>query len=289
MAQAANIHSVLGTAANVGGLNQIRDPGTGNTFDLIGKSDAWVSVGAGTYTLPDNMGLGTTLNVYATGTVVLQSVAAVTVVTLASGETAKCIATSATTWVAGVAQAGVATPAELYASAITSQGFIPIPLTALREASGMDVGAIAANGGVLASDTTPILEAINGDTDGCQRLNWASSNNDDVIFSIPLPPDLDTAGNMSVHLRAAMGGATDSNTPGLVSYFNEGDTAVADTFGEATTTTAPYDEISATIAAADVPTGAQTLTCQITPSAHTNDAFYVSAVWVEYTRKLLTS
>ncbi len=47
-----------------------------------------------------------------------------------------------------------------------SPGFITIPLPGLRETANLDVGNLAAHGGILASDSTPILEAINAATDG---------------------------------------------------------------------------------------------------------------------------
>ena len=163
-----------------------------------------------------------------------------------------------------------------------AEGFIPVPLNVLREASGMDVGAIAVNGGILASDTTPILEAINGDTDGCQRLNWAASNGDDVIFSIPLPPDFDPTADLVLHSRIASASTTDAVGFTVVTYFNEGDTAVSDTSG--TNQTATYGEVVTTIAAADIPAGAQNITVQLTPVAHTTDKMYLTAVWFEYTK-----
>ena len=177
--------------------------------------------------------------------------------------------------------------AELYQHLFSTQAFIPIPLTSLRETSTMNVGNAAANGGVLASDTTPILSAVNGATDGCQRLQWASSNNDQVMFQIPLPPDLDADADVVLHARIASGGTTNAVGFTLASYFNEGDTAVADTTG--TNQTATYTEVTATIAAADVPTGAQTLTVGLTPVAHTTDTLNLTALWIEYKRKLLTS
>lgn len=177
--------------------------------------------------------------------------------------------------------------AELYQHLFSTQSFIPISLLSLREATAMDVGDTTANGGVLASDTTPVLSAINDGTDGCQRLTWASSNNDQVIFQVPLPPDLDTDADLVLHARIASGGTTNAVGFTLSSFFNEGDTAVADTTGTNQTTT--YAEVTATIAAADVPTGAQTLTVGLTPVAHTTDTLNLTALWLEYKKKLLTS
>lgn len=161
-------------------------------------------------------------------------------------------------------------------------GFIPIPLHSLRETTNFDVSNIAANGGILASDTTPIMDAINVATDGCQRILWASSNNDQVVFQAPLPPYIDTTADLVIHMRIVSGGTTDAVGFTFASFFNEADTSVADTSGTNQTTT--YAEVVATIAAADIPSGAQTLTCGLTPVAHTTDTLAMSSIWIEYTR-----
>jgi len=177
--------------------------------------------------------------------------------------------------------------AEAFTHIQSIQHFIPIPLTSLREATNFDVGNIAANGGVLASDTTPILSAINDATDGCQRVTWAAGNNDQVIFQTPLPPNLDVTKDIVIHFRIASGGTTNAVGFTLASFFNESDTSIADT--STTNQTTSYAEKIATIAAADVPAGAQTLTVGLTPVAHTTDTLNLTAIWVEYAGTTLTS
>jgi hypothetical protein len=176
--------------------------------------------------------------------------------------------------------AGAVTAAKL--SATIKTGFLPVPLTAVREVFSNAITNIAGNGGVLASDTTPILNFTNGDTDSALRLAWAASNSDPIIFQVPLPPDLDEASVVEVHFRAAMAGATDTPVISADSYFNEGDTKVEDDSAAVTGTS--YAEYTITIAAADVPAGAQTMSCELTPGAHTTDILYITAIWVEYTR-----
>jgi hypothetical protein len=180
--------------------------------------------------------------------------------------------------------------AELYQDQKSIQNFIPIPLYNLREvSSGLDVGNNAANGGVLSSETTPTLSAINNATDGCQVVIWAAGNADPVAFQVPLPPDLDEAANLLLKGRiACTASATDTPSITLASYFNEGDTAVADTMAASTATTT-FVEVTATIAAADVPAGAQTLTCKLTPGTHASSAWSLSALWLEYKSAILTS
>ena len=177
--------------------------------------------------------------------------------------------------------------AELYQDVLSVQQFIGIPLDTLRESSTFDVGAVTANGGILASNTTPVLSAINGATDGCQRVTWVASNNDQVRFQTALPPDIDVASDVILHIRIASGGTTDAVGFTVDSFFNEGDTKVTDT--TTTNQTATYAEKIATIASADVPAGAQTLTVGLTPVAHTTDTCNLTAIWIEYTAALKTS
>jgi len=169
----------------------------------------------------------------------------------------------------------------------SAQAFIPIPLTSVRELTTGAIPNAAGIGGVLASDTTPILNSINGDTDGCLRLQWAAADVDAIGFQVPLPPDLNTGANVVIHFRAAMAGTTNTVVISADSYFNEGDTKVEDDSAAVTGTT--YAEYIITIAAADVPTGAQTLSVELTPAAHATDALNITAIWIEYKRLTLTA
>lgn len=159
--------------------------------------------------------------------------------------------------------------------------WIPLPLTTWREVGTNDIQNLAAHGGILAKDSTPILEYTNGDTDSALRLDWAASDSNAVVTQVALPPDLDAASAVEVHFRAAMAGTTDSPDMDLDTFFNEGDTKVEDAVNVTGTS---YAEYTITIAAADVPAGAQTASLELTPAAHTTDALYVTAIWIEYTR-----
>ncbi len=144
-----------------------------------------------------------------------------------------------------------------------------------------DVGNITANGGILASDTTPILQSNSPGSDGdnAQRVAWAASNSDPIVFQCALHPDFDTTKDLVLHFRIKSAGTTDAQGFTVESWFNDGDTKITDTTGtNGTTTTA---EVTATIAAADIPTGAQTLTFTIAPVAHTTDICYLYGLWFE--------
>jgi hypothetical protein len=177
--------------------------------------------------------------------------------------------------------------AELYTHILSAQHIIPLPIDGFKETTNFDVGAIAVNGGVLASDTTPVREAINAATDGCQRLNWAASNNDQIVCQAVIPPNIDVTADMVLHVRIASESTTDAVGFTVDWFINEGDTKVVDT--TTTNQTATYAEKIATLGNADIPAGSQTITIGLTPVAHTTDAMYLTAAWLEYTGVLLTS
>lgn len=170
--------------------------------------------------------------------------------------------------------------AEIYQHIQSAQAFLPVPLTTLLETDATNTVA------ALGPATTPTLDMANGDTDSGLVVTWAASNSDAVLFQTPLPPDLDTTADLVIHFRAKSGGATDTPTIASDAYFNEGDTKVEDA---SSALGAAYAENTITIAAADIPAGAQTLTVELTPGAHTTDTVVLSALWIEYTRSTLAS
>jgi hypothetical protein len=159
--------------------------------------------------------------------------------------------------------------------------WVPVPFTAMREVVSNDIPAMAGTppAGVLAKDSTPNLEFTNGDTDSALRLEWAASNNDPVAFQVPLPPHLDPSTALTVNLYAAIGGTTDSLVIASDAYFDKGDTKVEDNSG--TVTGATPANYTITIAAADIPIGARTMTVELTPGNHTTDELELYSVWVE--------
>jgi len=169
---------------------------------------------------------------------------------------------------------------EIHQHILSAQSFAPVPLQTLMESDATNTVDY------LGTGTTPTLDLANGDTDSGLVVTWAASNSDAVIFQLPLPPKIDVASDIVIHLRAKSGGATDTPVIDADSYFNEGDTKVSDA---SPALTASYAEHVITIAAADVPAGAQTLTVELTPAAHTTDTVVVSAIWVEFTSVILTS
>ena len=170
--------------------------------------------------------------------------------------------------------------AELAQHIQSAQRFIPIPLCNLLEGDATNVV------GYLKADTTPVLDMASGDTDSGLVVTWAASNSDPVLFQVPLPPDLNVGADLVIHLRAKSGGATDTPIIASDAYINEGDTKVEDVSGALGAAVA---ELTITIAAADIPAGAQTLTVELTPGAHTTDTVVLSGLWIEHTGQTLTS
>lgn len=174
---------------------------------------------------------------------------------------------------------------ELYQDALSIQACIPINVYSFREVSaGGDVGNVAANGGILASDTTPIMR---GDASSSAEISWATGDVDAIGTSFSLPPDLDDTANVSLELEVASG-STDAATMGVATSWNGG-SEVTDSADDSGTKSATPHTITATIAAADVPASAKRLTIRLTPPTHGSDAISLYSARLLYKRKLRTS
>jgi len=166
-------------------------------------------------------------------------------------------------------------------------GWIPIPLSAWREVASNDIAALGTagatgSGGVLATDTAPAYEYINGATDKGHRVLWAAANVDAIACSIPLPPDLDDAQAMTVHFYGEMGGATDTPTLTVAAFFGIGDSNAGGATGALANA---VGEVSVSIAAADVLAHPNSLALEVAPGTHGTDTVIVYATWIEYFRK----
>jgi hypothetical protein len=222
----------------------------------------------------------------ASGTAYFKALEAAT----AAGDIVECIlhpGVSTTAVAVSIADAGEHTEQvtveaalqEIYAHILNAQNFISIPLSTLLEGDATNVV------GALDEATTPTLDMADGDTDSGLVVTWAASNSDPVLFQIPLPPDFNPGADMVIHLRAKSGGAVDTPTIASDAYFNEGDTKVEDV---SAALGAAYAEKTITIDAVDIPAGAQTVTVELTPGAHTTNTVVLSALWIEYTKQLLS-
>lgn len=167
----------------------------------------------------------------------------------------------------------------LLAAAAKGNDSESLKLTDFREVSSSgDVGAIAAIGGVLASDTTPILRA---DASESMEIFWAAGNSDIIGASLGLPPDFDGTGAVTVDLWVSSG------TTDLASFTVEtgwdGAALVSDAAVD-TGASATVHKITATIAASDIPNAASFVSLYLTPGTHATDGISLRAVRVNYKR-----
>lgn len=168
-------------------------------------------------------------------------------------------------------------------------GYVPIPLTAWRKVSATgDVGDIAAIGGVLASDTTPIFDAVA--TSNEEEILWATTVVDAIGCSVILPRDFDDTADVTLDLVVSSG-STDAATIVCASTWSAGaaGTEVSDSTSDVATKSATPHTLSITIAHADIPAGARRATFRLTPPAHATNAISVYATGFAYKRKLLTA
>ena len=167
----------------------------------------------------------------------------------------------------------------------------PVPFAAMRQVGTNDftgttsIGAAGSAGiaitSILHKHSLPALEFTNADTDSAIRLAWAANSSIAVAFQVPLPPHLDPSEDLTVKFYGSMAGTTDSVVVASDAFFDVGDTKVEDNSGTVTTVTNALYTI--TIASADIPIGARTMSVELTPGAHTTDAMYMYSCWVEGT------
>lgn len=149
----------------------------------------------------------------------------------------------------------------------TGQRSIPISLNDFRiVSSGGDVGNIAAIGGVLASDTVPILR---GDSAETVEINWASSQSIIIGTQFDVPTDFDGRRDCAVQITGASG--TTNSFDFTVETGWDGAALVSDSaVGQQS---ASNHTATATIAAGDIPDKPTRCTLMLTPAAHTTNAF----------------
>lgn len=174
--------------------------------------------------------------------------------------------------------------AELQVSATTASGWVDLPLTAFREVDANNaVGNIAANGGILASDTTPVL----GASSKLQIITWATGNVDPISIETSLPPDFDGTADATIDFWV-LSGTTDAASLNVQTIW-DATAAVSDDVDDSATKSATRHKVTATIAAADIPDAAATLGVMLTPPAHATNTIVLSGARLNYKRKLLAA
>jgi predicted RecA/RadA family phage recombinase len=179
--------------------------------------------------------------------------------------------------------ANAVTAAKLTATMAT--GFIPLDITAMREIATNDLQALAAHGGILATDSAPQLERVNSGTDKALRVTWtAEADTDEAQFPpVPMPTDLNASADVTFHILAAMEDTNDTPTIDVQVFDGLGDTEMGGATGAITGTA--IAEYTVTIANANIggpPTGFFNIS--LVPAAHATDDMYLYAAWLEYSR-----
>lgn len=164
-------------------------------------------------------------------------------------------------------------------------GYIPIYLNTLREMSANDYQNLAAHGGILASDSTPVID-ITG-TSGRARVTWAAGNTDTLAISVPVPPDLDASADVLVKLIGVMGGGTD--TPAMTVAYDFFASSTSNGSVSSSAFSSAFSEATATIPSANVKASPASLGLFLTPGTHATDALNLYAAWIEYTKNAAAS
>ena len=151
--------------------------------------------------------------------------------------------------------------------------FASTPLSSFRKMSSMGVPNLAAHGGVLASDSTPALEPINGATNGCQRIKWIAGNTNQIGVTIPLDPDLSREFDIKIYFRIASSGITNAVGFTIAAWFGSSDTALS--FTSTTNQTTSYLDVEISIPSSDIERDSRTLSLGLTPVTHATDALYL--------------
>lgn len=293
----ANVFNQMGRAISI--KEAVTIPTTNVVAEIQGMDYSVIKSGSANVLLP-NSDEGTSVRIVATGTVVVKTAAAVTIATLTSGQTALFIANAtAGTWTyavysttgAVVDTASATTLGNVYTTLTSAQMVIGIPQTAWREVGTGAVGNTAAGAGVLSSNTTPTVTPVNGATDPTQIITWASSNNDVLLATVPIPIEAQLALGATVSFNATIKSGGTTNAVGFtVGAFTPAGTDLGAAVATGTNQTTTYADVAAALdLSGGTQQGTKFLTVAITPAAHTTDTLVLKNAWLACSRRLLTS
>lgn len=164
-------------------------------------------------------------------------------------------------------------------------GVIDLQLHGARVIATNAYQNLAASGGIVASNSTPILERTNGATDIAQRLNWAATVVNEIQFpAIARPFDLDPTANVTVNLLIDKNTNTDTSAVVQVKFFpGIGGTDAGGNSAAINTTTATVYSVS--IAAANIGTFPGMWNVALVPGTHANDAIRLYGAWLQYGKR----
>ena len=176
----------------------------------------------------------------------------------------------------------------LQADALTAQAVIPVPMNSFR---------IYSTGGALIPFNAGVADGIDPTAESI-GFRFNDDTTAKIAASVLMPNDLDDAANVVVHVLGYRVGTLDTTAALTVgAFFREAgaafsadnDAAAGDTTTFAGATTVVSEE-TISIAAADVPVSPSSLLLTLVPNAALDDDdLVILEVWLEYTRKLLTS
>lgn len=150
---------------------------------------------------------------------------------------------------------------------------ILLSLNDFREATTGDVGAITANGGILASDTTP---ALSGTSTGIsQQISWVAGNSDQILCQMALPSDFDGRDDVLLDIWVNSG-TTDAATFSVTTSWDGGAT-VTDSADDSATLSATTHRVTAVISRDDIPDTASYFSLSLVPGTHATNAIQLIA------------
>ncbi len=154
----------------------------------------------------------------------------------------------------------------------------------------------------LAANGAPLIVFNDGVADGLdfsegQSYRFNPNSTTKIGATIPMPQDLDDTADVVLHILASRVGSADTTAAITVEAFfqtvgaaHDADADAGGATGAAGAATTVVSELTRTIAAADVPAAPCALSLTLVPTAALDaDDLRVHAVWLEYTRKLLTA
>jgi hypothetical protein len=155
---------------------------------------------------------------------------------------------------------------------------ILLSLVNFREATAGDPGAIAAVGGLLASDTTPALSGTGATVS--QQVSWAAGNVDQILIDTSLPEDFDARDDVVLELFVSSGTTNPASFTVLSSW--DGAANVTDTATDSAQSATTH-KVTVIIATGDIATKLPSfLSIALAPAAHATDPIVLKAARLLY-------
>jgi len=156
---------------------------------------------------------------------------------------------------------------------------IVLPLSDARELAANDIQNLAAHGGTLAKDSTPILQTVNAGTDGTHEAHYAVNIVDVLSWSIELPQSFNGYKDVLVKILAKKGSDLDEVSLNINTYWDG--TKISDSV-----TDIPAAETLnvVTVETAAAMQGAKRLAVELYPGAHDDDTLQIYGVAVSYAK-----